>query len=128
MADLSHPYADLIGFRVIETGEGRSVLEARVRDVHRNPHGVVHGGVMFSMADTGMGAALYSVLQEGESCGTINCAISYFKGVTEGVITCKTAVRNKGRKVATLESEIWNDDRLVATAHGQFSIMVFRKG
>ncbi len=86
-----------------------------------NPHRVVHGGALFSLADTGMGAALYPMLDEGESCATINAGINYFRGVREGLITCTTIVKNKGRNVATLTRDL-NEGRLVATAQGQFSI------
>lgn len=117
-----HPYADLVGFRVTHVEPGKSTLELDVREDLFNPHRVVHGAALFSLADTGMGAALYPMLEEGESCATINCGINYFRGVREGLITCTTIVKNKGRNVATLESEIWNGGKLAATASGQFSI------
>jgi acyl-CoA thioesterase len=119
---VKHPYADLIGFRITEVTPGRSTLELDVREELLNPHLVVHGAALFSLADTGMGAALYPMLDAGESCATINCGINYFRGVRDGLIACTTIVKNKGRNVATLESEIWNDGKLVATAQGQFSI------
>lgn len=119
---MEHPYGDLIGFRFTAQDQGTSTLELAVRHDLMNPHGVVHGAALYSLADTGMGAALYGLLDKGQSCATINCAISYFRGVTTGTITCSTRVVNKGRSVATLESEIWNDGKLVATANGQFSI------
>lgn len=119
---MHHPYQELIGFRVTEQVSGKSTLELEVRDDLFNPHRVVHGAALFSLADTGMGAALYPMLGAGESCATINCGINYFRGVREGMITCTTIVKNKGRNVATLESEIWNAGKLVATANGQFSI------
>lgn len=119
---MNHPYAYLVGFRVTAVEPGTSTLELEVREELFNPHRVVHGAALFSLADTGMGAALYPMLEQGESCATINCSINYFRGVREGLITCTTIVRNKGHNVATLESEIWNGDKLAATANGQFSI------
>ncbi|MDF1719578.1 MAG: PaaI family thioesterase [Minwuia sp.] len=123
---MDHPYGRLIGFRITAQGQGTSTLELDARDDLMNPHGVVHGAALYALADTGMGAALYGSLVKGESCATINCAISYFRGVTTGTITCTTRVTNKGRSVATLQSEIWNDGKLVATANGQFSIFARR--
>lgn len=123
---MEHPYGSLIGFRFTGQDQGTSTLELVVRDDLMNPHGVVHGAALYSLADTGMGAALYGLLENGQSCATINCAISYFRGVTTGTVTCNTRVVNKGRSVATLESEIWNEGKLVATANGQFSIFARR--
>lgn len=124
---MKHPYADLIGFEVTDVSEGRSTLEVEVRDELMNPHRVVHGAVLYALADTGMGAALYSMLAEGEACATANCSINYFRPVSGGAITCTTTVRHKGRNIATMESEIMNDGKLAATANGQFSIFQMRR-
>ncbi|MCP4316284.1 MAG: PaaI family thioesterase [Hyphomicrobiales bacterium] len=51
-------------------------MEITVRRELLNPRNVVHGGVIYALADTGMGAALYRMLDEGKSCATINCSIS----------------------------------------------------
>jgi acyl-CoA thioesterase len=52
-----------ISYTEVEPGSSRAVLE--VRDEHLNPHGVCHGGVLFTFADDSMGAALYSLSPEG---------------------------------------------------------------
>ena len=113
-----HPYAELIGLTF--TNHSQCTLNAEKRLM--NPHGVLHGGVMYSMADTGMGAALYSLLEENESCATIEVKINYFKPVKEGVLICNTKVIHKGRSISALESEIMNNKKLVAKATGTFSI------
>ncbi|MDK9555988.1 PaaI family thioesterase [Marinobacter sp. M216] len=80
------------------------------------------GGVLYSLADTGMGAALYPMLSEGELCATIEIKINYYSPVHDGRLTCVTKVVNKGKSVANLESEILCGDRLVAKANGNYSI------
>jgi len=74
------------------------------------------------MADTGMGGALYSDLDEDELCATIEIKIVYFTAVTSGVLTCETKLIHKSRKIAVLESEIEGDGRPIAKAIGTFSI------
>jgi len=83
---------------------------------------VVHGGVLYSMADTGMGGALYSLLEKDELCATVEIKISYFKHVREGTVICDTKVIHKGKTIGVLESEILNNETLVAKANGTFSI------
>ncbi|WP_416898547.1 MAG: PaaI family thioesterase [Minwuia sp.] len=123
---MRHPYAELIGFEVTGRDAGESTLTLKIRPEHMNPHGVAHGAVLYALADTGMGAALYSLLEEGQACATVTCAINYFRPVGGGTVTCRTFVRNKGRTIAALESEIWNGEKLAATAQGQFSIFAVR--
>jgi acyl-CoA thioesterase len=112
----------LLGLETYERGEGVSRCRLAVRPDLLNPHGVLHGGAMYALADNGMGAALYTRLQQSESCATIEIKIVYIAPVSEGVVDCKTEVIHKGKRVAILESEIRNEERLVAKALGSFAI------
>ena len=63
MASRPHPFADLIDLAVTPDGKGGSTAALIAEHKHMNPHGVVHGAVIYAMADTGMGAALYPTLE-----------------------------------------------------------------
>ena len=117
-----HPFGDLIGLVFTSYGDGLSSCELEVRGELFNPHGVVHGGVLYSMADTGMGGALYSILEENELCTTVEIKIAYFAAVSSGKLVCDTRVIERRSRIAILESEIKNEDRLVAKALGTFYI------
>lgn len=117
-----HPFADLIALQTVEQGPGRSVMALDVADHHLNPHRVVHGAVLFAMADTGMGAALYPGLAPGQICATIEIKINYFKPVRQGRLRCETELLNRGKTVANLQSRLLLDDVLVALANGNYAI------
>ncbi len=117
-----HPFGELIGLTFSKLEKGYSQCTLNIERKLMNPHGFLHGGVLYSMADTGMGAALYSLLVEKELCATIEVKISYFKPVKEGILICNTKVIHKGRSISVLESEIMNSEKLVAKAFGTFSI------
>lgn len=117
-----HPYAELIGLRFVEQRPGYSRCVLKVGDKHRNPHGVAHGAVLYALADTGMGAALYPTLEPGQLCATIQITMNYFKPVVSGVVTCTTEVVSRGKTVAHLESRLFAGELLVATANGNYSI------
>ena len=116
------PFRDLVGvtFTKVESGFSQCVLELNEKLL--NAFGVLHGGAIFTMADSGMGGALYSSLDEDELCATVETSIVYFKPVTSGTITCNTKVIHRSKRIAILESEIRSGDRLVAKALGTFSI------
>lgn len=120
--DIAHPFADLIGLVFESVHQGQSLCRIDVEDKLLNPHGVVHGSVMSALADTGMGGALYPLLEADESCATIEIKISYFKPVHTGTLECTTRLIFKGNSVASLESEILSNDELVAKASGTYSI------
>jgi acyl-CoA thioesterase len=117
-----HPFADLIGLRFDEAKDGHSRCRVSIRPELLNPHGVVHGAVAYALADTGMGGALYPLLGEGESCATIEIKIVYLSTARTGDLVCGTHVVRKGSRVAVLESEIFDSDKLVAKALGTYSI------
>lgn len=117
------PFAELVGLSIDEQASGRSTLSLRVAPRHLNPHGVVHGAVLYALADTGMGAALYPTLSPGEICATIEIKISYFRPVWAGAVGCRTEVLNRGKTVANLDSRIYADDELVAQANGHYAII-----
>lgn len=121
-----NPFCDLIGLAFESCGEGASRCVLEMTDDLLNPNGVLHGGALYTMADTGMGGALYSRLDEGELGATIEIKINYFAAVRSGRIVCDTRIVHQGKRVAVLESEMKKDDRLVAKAMGTYTI--FRPG
>jgi len=124
---LRHPFAELIDLRVEEQRAGFSKLTLDVTNDHLNPHNVVHGAVVYALADTGMGSALYPTLAQGEICATIEIKINYFKPISGGRITCTTEIINRGKSVANLESRVFVEGSLVAQANGNYAIFSPRK-
>lgn len=122
-----HPFGDLIGLKFTKMGKGYSQCILDVVDKLLNPHKVVHGGVLYSMADTGMGAAAYSKLNKNEICATIEVKINYFKAVKGGNLICETKVIHKGKKTIALDSEIFNEGNIVAKALGTYSIIKIKE-
>jgi acyl-CoA thioesterase len=120
-------FGDLIGLELTGYEGGRSQCILKVEQRLLNPHGVVHGGVMYSMADTGMGAALYSVMDSVDLCATVEIKIAYFRAVTSGTMVCETRIISRGKRFAALESEISSDGELVAKASGTYSVLQDRE-
>ena len=122
MASRPHPFADLIDLAVTPDGKGGSKATLTAEHKHMNPHGVVHGAVIYALADTGMGAALYPTLAAGEICATIEIKINYFKPVRDGLLVCETELVNRGKTVANLQSRVLQGGTLVAMANGNYAI------
>jgi len=117
-----NPFVDLIGLEITEASPGHSLCELDVTPALMNPSRVLHGGITYSMADTGMGVAIYTSLEKGQRCATIEIKITYLRPVVSGKLICETQVIQRGRRFAFVESEIRNGDRIVAKASGTFVI------
>ncbi|MCC6649492.1 MAG: PaaI family thioesterase [Polyangiaceae bacterium] len=121
-----HPFGQLLGLRVEEAAAGRSVLSLVIAAHHLNPNRVVHGGVVYSLADTGMGAALYSTLAETEAGATVELKINYLAAAREGALRCETTLIGRSGRLAVLESRVTSSAELVAVALGTFSVFARR--
>jgi len=116
------PFRELVGatFTRVEDGYSECVLD--VTEKLFNPYGTLHGGAVFTLADAGMGAALYAGVEEDEICTTIETKVVFFRPVKSGKLTCASKVIHRGGTIAATESEIRLGSELVAKALGTFSI------
>lgn len=119
---VENPFGDLVGLEFTDLEAGASTCELAVGDRHRNPYGTVHGGVLYTMADTGMGAALFAGLGPEEVCATIEIKMNHLQPVRTGRLVCETRVIERGSSVAHLESVVSNDGDVVARAVGTYHI------
>ena len=119
---MHHPFAELIDLQTVQRSSGHSECRLTVAEIHLNPNRVVHGAVLFAMADIGMGGVIQPSLAEGELCATVEIKINYFKPVSAGVLNCITQVVNRGRTVANLDSRLYVGETLVAQANGNYAI------
>jgi acyl-CoA thioesterase len=120
------PFRDFLGLKFTKIENGCSECELEFNKDLTNPYGTLHGGVIFAMADSGMGTALYSSLAEDEMCSTIETKIVYFKAVKSGTVTCTSKVIHRSKRIAVLESELKQGSRAVAKAIATWS--VFKSG
>jgi len=112
-----------LGIRVTGKGEGFARCELEVEPWFFNHRGgVVHGGVIFSLVDTGTAAAVHTVMDPDEVCSTIELTITYLRAVRSGRLVCESRVLRRGNRVVFLEAEVFNDGELVAKGLGTYYV------
>jgi acyl-CoA thioesterase len=123
-ASVPHPYGDLLGIEVIEMADGHSLARIEITPRLHNPNGVVHGGALFSLADSSMGAAMRTLFDiDKHYFSTIEVQIRFLRSVSEGTVTVETNVAHAGKRVVHLASELKNHQGdVVATATGSFAV------
>lgn len=120
-------FSGLIGLEIESIDKASCRCYVEIKDQLRNINKIVHGGVIFSLADTSMGVALYSVLEDGEQSTTVEIKINYLKPATNGRLICDAKVLQKGKNLAVMEAEIRNNEQLIAKAIGTFMIINTKK-
>jgi len=117
-----------IGLRFVSVQPDEFVAELEIGDQHRQPYGLVHGGVYASMVETvcSTGAAL-SVFAEGRTTVGLENATSFLKAVREGTLRCTATPLVRGRRSHVWEARI-EDDEGRTVAAGRVRMMVLEPG
>lgn len=76
-------FAQHIGIEMLGIQEGRAQARLRIQDYHLNRHGILHGAVLFAVADLVLAAASNSY---GPAAVSIQATISYLKAISSGVV------------------------------------------
>ena len=98
----------LLGFHVESLAPGRAVLSMQVKELHKQIHDVVHGGVLAALADTAAAIAAYTVVPRGGEVATIELKINYLSPVPGGKIQAVGKVLRAGRNFVVTECEVFN--------------------
>ncbi len=117
--------AHLLGMKIVSTEAGLGRVSIQVDQRLMHPQQIVHGGVMFTLADTAMSMALFSLLPPGTRFGTVEAKINFLLPVREGELFAEGIILHKGRSTAVIEATIYNivngERQIVAKALGTFS-------
>lgn len=117
-----NPFIEYLHAQVIATDGGGVHLELQVEDEHTNLYGIVHGGVLMTLADTACGAAC---LAKNKKVVTIDLGMDFMHSVPLTTrLIAKGTVLHDGRRTMTCESEIRDAaGKLYAKGHGTFYVL-----
>jgi uncharacterized protein (TIGR00369 family) len=117
-----------MGLKFVEATPDEFVAELEVGDQHRQPYGLVHGGVYSAMIETvcSTGAAL-NVMPEGKSAVGLENSTSFLRAARSGTLRCTAGPLVRGRRSHVWQAQIHDDrGRLVAT--GRVRLLVLDPG
>jgi 1,4-dihydroxy-2-naphthoyl-CoA hydrolase len=88
----------ILGFEVLEMGPERASARFEVQNCHRQPFGIVHGGVYASLAEgLASGATYMQVAGNGKIAVGSSNFTSFLRPVSEGVVTATARALHSGR-------------------------------
>jgi acyl-CoA thioesterase len=118
------PFAELLGFEVVEKTEGRVALRLRFQEKFLQALGRVHGGAIFALADHACGWAAVSTLKPGYGCATLEMKINYISAVTDEDCIAEAVVVHSGRTSIVIEADVKTETgRLVAKTLATFAVL-----
>lgn len=87
-----------------------------------NPRGTVEGGMICAMLDDAMGI-LAALNQMQKPAATINLSMDFLRPCNVGDVQAKAWFIKEGRKILSIESEAWQNNKMIARTTANFFIM-----
>ncbi len=105
-----------LGYRSIEQGDGRAVIEWDATpdycfQAQSGP--IVHGGMVTTLLVTAMGGACWSVLEETESFLTADLRVEFMRSARPGTLRAEGLVVQRNRRVAFCSAQLLDADGTV---------------
>ena len=119
---------DALGVRIVRSGPDEVVLEYDVDDRHRQPYGIVHGGMHCTVVESAcsMGAAM-AAASRGQSVVGIDNHTSFIHAVREGRLTVTARPLTRGRRSQLWQADVHSDDGMLV-ASGRVRLLALDNG
>lgn len=107
-------FFNMIGLEIVDMEPGRSVCRIAMRDDLCQPAGIMHGGMIATLIDTGIAHALLltetfqEAAKEGGGIVSVDLRVKYLRPVSEGTITCVSTIPKLGKQIIHGESIVTN--------------------
>lgn len=110
------PLFQNLGLEVVDLRSGWSRCRVAFRPDLCQPAGILHGGIVATLVDTGIAHAMLltdAVLESRKNHGyivSVDLRIKYFRPVSAGMLTCDSTITRIGRQLSHGESTVVNDE------------------
>ncbi len=121
-----------LGLKLVEAGEGTAVVEMATTEDMANHSGVVHGGMISTLADSAMGRSLRTLSPAVVRAMSFDLKLNFINALKLNFINAAKVgeklratghVIHAGRRTVVAECRVeGNDGRLVATASATFAV------
>jgi 1,4-dihydroxy-2-naphthoyl-CoA hydrolase len=104
-------FAEEIGVEWLNLDPDEARARIAVEPRHLQPYGIVHGGVLASLAESVTSAATYVAVQEDGmvAMGQANDT-TFLRPITEGYVNARATPRHRGRTTWVWDVEITDDE------------------
>jgi uncharacterized protein (TIGR00369 family) len=121
------PFYGWMGLTLLDARPGEVELALDAEPGHLNLQGLVHGGVLATLADTAGGLAIRTKLGPGRRHVTVQLGVQFLSAGTPGRIVALGRAVRVGRQIGYAETEVRDGGgKLLATAQATVAVMAER--
>jgi uncharacterized protein (TIGR00369 family) len=118
-----------IGMRIERVEPGEVDVALDIEPHHLNLVGLLHGGLIATLADTATGLAYRTVLEPGTRHVTTHLSVTFLSPGRAGRVTARGKVVKAGGRFGYAEADVvGRDDELLARATATFTVSPERPG
>lgn len=112
-----------LGFRLTQCKSGTATVEMQVRAEHLQEEGVLHGGLLTTLADTAAVYALMPDLAPDGAMTSIEFKMNFLRPakLDRGILRATSRVVRRGRKIAVCDVDV--QQAAVQVATGTFTYL-----
>ena len=116
-------FAERLGAEVEVADDGSARMRFTAREEHLNQAGTLHGGVLATLVDTAMGAAVRSATDDGDVPATSQLTVTYLRPGKPGELVVTARVRTRGEHLTVCEADVEQEDRSLVHAVATFALL-----
>lgn len=125
------PANKIFGFEILEIKEGYAKIHVPFKEEFIGDfiHGLWHGGIIASIADSAAGIAASTVLTDArDKLNTIDLRIDYLSGAIKEDLFAEAELLKVGKRIIKADVKLYQESKgTVAIARGAFSLLKFEE-
>lgn len=100
------PFIRSLNIELVGFGSGWCETRVRVAPSFEQQHGVVHAGVLMTLADHTCGGAAATLVPPGQDVITVDNKFSFLRPASGPVLCCRAQVLRAGQRLTFVEADV----------------------
>ncbi|EOL50876.1 PaaI family thioesterase [Enterococcus caccae] len=100
---------DYLNIETTELSKSKVVLTMKIEDFHKQPYGILHGGMNGILIETACSLGANEQLDKSSYAVGIDLQINHLKGVPNGILTTVATPDRIGQSIQVWEGKIFNE-------------------
>jgi len=114
----------MMGAKVVKGNDGECELEIEVKEDFTQSYHSMHGGLIGTLLDMSMAAAISTTLESNKYSNTIDLHTSYLRPMFGKRLVAKASIVKRGKRITVVNADAFNEDgKHIATARANFMIL-----
>ena len=113
-----------LDIQIKQTTPEQVELALMVRDIHKQPFGIMHGGMNGVLIETACSLGANQNVKSNEYCVGVDLQVNHLRAVTSGELTIRAIPDKVGRTIQVWQATVYQKEQKIAV--GRCTLMVQR--